>query len=354
MSPSLSNQAFDYSILDRKTLQFVQQRALRIKVLIKRTAQDIVEIGQKLIEIKETLGHGRFEDWLKAEFDWTQMTANRFMNVAKRFESNNLLDLEIAPSALYLLAAPSTPEMARDEALARAKSGEHITHKVAQEIVKDKKQELLSTKTKSKVIKARAKEANFQSVLSSVQVNQLRARQQSAQPEIIAVRPPKDPPLATSEEMAIQLSPEANVVQPGSWWQLGSEHLLYCGNPLSARFQERLPGQIALSLAFPRSRDRWHSNLHANTKSALTLFTVYQDQDLALLQLLVKNALELYTEGAEVVVFSFLPAPELLITAHQLGCRCLIAEPNAELCDLTIAVWQQNGGKTKEFRGMRF
>ena len=353
MSQSLSNKAFDYSILDRETLQFVQQRASRIKVLIKRTAQDIVEIGQKLIEIKETLGHGRFEDWLKAEFDWTQMTANRFMNVAKRFESNKLLDLAIAPSALYLLAAPSTPKMAREEALTRAEAGEHITHKVAQEIVKEQKQASLSTK-KSKRLKARSKEAKFQG-MSPVQLNQMRTRQQSAKPEIMAVRPKETQSFVTLEEpSALQLSPEASVVQPGSWWQLGSNHLLYCGSPNSARFQERLPGQIALSLAFPRSRDRWHNSLPVNTKSALSLFTVYQDQDLALLRLLVKSALELYTEGSEAVVFSFLPAPELLMTADQLGCHCLIAEPNAQLCNLTIAAWQQSGGKAEEIRGIRF
>ena len=353
MSQSLSNKAFDYSILDRETLQFVQQRASRIKVLIKRTAQDIVEIGQKLIEIKETLGHGRFEDWLKAEFDWTQMTANRFMNVAKRFESNKLLDLAIAPSALYLLAAPSTPKMAREEALTRAEAGEHITHKVAQEIVKEQKQASLSTKTKSKLLKARSQEAKFPG-MSPVPLNQMRTRQQSAKPEIMAVRPKSQSFATLDEPSALQSSPEASLVQPGSWWQLGSEHLLYCGSPTSARFQERLPGQIALALAFPRSRDRWHSSLHANTKSALSLFTVYQDQDLALLRLLVKSALELYTEASEAVVFSFLPAPELLITADQLGCHCLIAEPNAQLCDSTIAAWQKNGGKAEEVRGIRF
>jgi hypothetical protein len=41
------------------------------------------------------------------------------MNVATEFKSINFIDLEIAPSALYLLAAPSTPEPARQEAIAR-------------------------------------------------------------------------------------------------------------------------------------------------------------------------------------------------------------------------------------------
>jgi hypothetical protein len=39
---------------------------------MKRTAQDIVDIGQKLIEVKQQLGRGNFEDWLKVGFDWDE------------------------------------------------------------------------------------------------------------------------------------------------------------------------------------------------------------------------------------------------------------------------------------------
>src|SRR6185503_9709278 len=101
---------FDYQALDAETRIVVQQRTGEIKALMKRTAQDIIEIGEKLIEVKERLGHGHFGEWLGAEFEWTPMTAQRFMQVATQFKNNNLLDLNFAPSALYLLAAPGTPD----------------------------------------------------------------------------------------------------------------------------------------------------------------------------------------------------------------------------------------------------
>ncbi len=101
---------------------------------MKRAAQDIIDIGQKLIEVKARLGHGHFGGWLEAEFAWSNDTAKRFMSVARQFETRNLHDLNIAPSALYLLAAPSTPEPARIEALERAEAGETITHAIAQDI----------------------------------------------------------------------------------------------------------------------------------------------------------------------------------------------------------------------------
>jgi hypothetical protein len=57
----------------------------------------------------------RGDDRIDAEFGWTRMTANRFMNVYEQFKSNNLLHLDIDVSALYLIAAPSTPPPVRLE-----------------------------------------------------------------------------------------------------------------------------------------------------------------------------------------------------------------------------------------------
>jgi hypothetical protein len=128
---------FDYAALDSETRIVVQQRTTEIKALMKRAASDIIEIGQKLIEVKSRLGHGRFGGWLVAEFDWSDRTARQFMLVADRFKSANFSDLQIAPSALYLLAAPSTPESAREEAIARAEEGETITHGLARGIIHD-------------------------------------------------------------------------------------------------------------------------------------------------------------------------------------------------------------------------
>lgn len=125
---------FDYNNLDLETRVIVQQRTSEIKSLMKRAAQDIIEIGQKLIEVKTKLRHGAFGDWLKLEFDWSDNTAHRFIQVAKSFGQIPQIG-DFAPSALYLLAENSTPEFAREEAIARADSGEAITYSTAKTIV---------------------------------------------------------------------------------------------------------------------------------------------------------------------------------------------------------------------------
>lgn len=132
---------FDYGQLDTETRIVVQQRTNEIKGLMKRTAQDIIEIGEKLIDVKDRLPHGQFGDWLLGEFDWSQQHARRFMSVAQAFDAQSEQIERFAPSALYLLASPSTPDDVRAEALVRAGEGERITHQAAKAMVSEAKAE---------------------------------------------------------------------------------------------------------------------------------------------------------------------------------------------------------------------
>ncbi|WP_420628626.1 DUF3102 domain-containing protein [Candidatus Leptofilum sp.] len=126
---------FDYNQLENNGQSFILKRTQEIRQLMKRSAEDIVIIGLKLIEVKTCLPHGAFGKWLRSEFDWTETTALNFMRVAKAFKTTNFADLHLAPSALYLLAAPSTPNEARIEAVDRANDGEKITYGQAVSIV---------------------------------------------------------------------------------------------------------------------------------------------------------------------------------------------------------------------------
>ena len=125
---------FNYTVLESETQIIVQQHTYEIKSLMRRTANDIIHIGQKLKEVKDQLGHGYFRKWLKIEFDWSIWTATKFMQVADKFKCVKFSHLDIAPSALYELAAPSTPDFVRFEAIERASHGETITYSKAKAI----------------------------------------------------------------------------------------------------------------------------------------------------------------------------------------------------------------------------
>jgi hypothetical protein len=126
---------YDYAALDSPTATLAQQAAGVIKEKIRRAAQDIVDIGAALLEVKAALPHGQFSAWLADEFGWGERQARRFMNVAEAFKTDNLSDLQIAPSALYALASPSTPAEARAEALQQARNGQPVSNKGAREAI---------------------------------------------------------------------------------------------------------------------------------------------------------------------------------------------------------------------------
>jgi hypothetical protein len=137
---------FDYAALDPETRIVVQQRTGEIKDRVRRSQQDMIEIGERLIEVKGRLAHGHFGKWLETEFAWTDQTARNLMNVAEAFKSKTVLDLPIDRKALYALAAPSVPEAAREEAKALATNGHHVTHAEAKQIV-EKHKGIVSTDT---------------------------------------------------------------------------------------------------------------------------------------------------------------------------------------------------------------
>jgi len=125
---------FDYADLPNdEERQFIQRQATLIRDLGRRTAESVMAIGKALTEVKERLLHGTWLPWLTAEFGWSDRTARHFMEVYEKFKLENFSDLQIDPSALYLLAAHKTPAPVRQELMQRAKSGERITRKAVAE-----------------------------------------------------------------------------------------------------------------------------------------------------------------------------------------------------------------------------
>lgn len=117
---------FDYAGIPTEAVTEVRAAAERIRVRMKRTAEDIIAIGIDLVTVKERLPHGAFLPWIEAEFGMGEDTARNFMRVAGRYgKSGNIPDL--TPSVLYELAAPSTPEPVRQQIEAKAKAGENIS-----------------------------------------------------------------------------------------------------------------------------------------------------------------------------------------------------------------------------------
>ena len=124
---------FNYRTLKGESGEEVKRHADAVRILLTRTAQNIMEVGRRLREVNQLVGGSKFRPWLKAEFHWSVGTAYRFMAVADRFAKVKTID-RFDTSALVFLSGRSVPQAAIDEAVERAGNGEFISQERATEI----------------------------------------------------------------------------------------------------------------------------------------------------------------------------------------------------------------------------
>ncbi|MGL4881591.1 MAG: DUF3102 domain-containing protein, partial [Waterburya sp.] len=287
---------FDYSVFDENLSGYLLEKTSIIKSLFRRTVQDTLNIGQTLIDIKEKLNYGQFITWLNLEFNWNERTAQRYMKVAKEFKDDNLLGLDIIPSALYELSASSTPEAAKKEAISRAKEGEKISLKIVKQI-------------KNKFIEANTSTDSH-----------------LAENEIAKV------PTTSAQQNIIKIIPKL------SSWQL-DRHRILCADPNSTNLDEQLPAKISLYLAFP-AVEHWQFQLQRRYMSSLTFFSEHQDLEDLMLMESIERIIQITTNAQDNIVVCFIPHPSILSVIHQLECTSLIVEPDYQKCLDLINFWE--------------
>lgn len=320
---SRRQKAFDYSSLDDETLSFLQSKTEEIRRLLRRTSQDIVHIGNYLIEAKERLEYGQFYKWLDAEFHWSYASASRFMGVAEKFGSSSsftLQEVTILPTALYELLPPSVPEEVIAEVFERAKAGEVVGKKIAKEI-KDKYRALKEPRKIEQVEPELAE--NRESRLSVDSVFQpssgLPEKKEKAKQSILAV------------------VPSQNAVK-NSWWQLGEHNKLFCGEPKSNEFLKRLPKDISLSISFLPENDFLVPPI--KSMFSFTFQASYDDLDI---NAWTEESIRTATQQNETIVFNYLYYTELLDIAERLKCHYIIAEPDLQKCERILTRWRKKG-----------
>ncbi|UGY28178.1 DUF3102 domain-containing protein [Bradyrhizobium septentrionale] len=151
----------NHFLIEPATETILAQKAEAIRALGKRMIGDIIEIGRLLTEAKQIVGHGNWLPWIEREFGWSRQTANNFINVFKFEEFGkvpNFGNLSLPVSGLYMLAAPGTPDEAREALIARAEGGERLSFKaVAIQIDEARKKQATETADRQPTRKPAAK-----------------------------------------------------------------------------------------------------------------------------------------------------------------------------------------------------
>ncbi len=334
------SKTFDYSAFDNETSLFLQEQATKIKKLTKRIAQDIIDVGRYLIQAKEKLEHGQFYSWLDVEFTMSYTSAARFMKVAKKFKSDSLTDLDILPSALYQLATDNTPETAVSEAFIRAKRGEVITEKLAKEIKNKHK--------KSKTTKPKAPSSSISELIEEIKSEYGNEEETTSLENQKQDRNRKSESLPTASSFGTTEQPKQTIlkIEPGkkaftnSWWQFGEKHKLFCGEPNSKQFLDKLPKNISLTMSLPPSRNK--SLVHSiKSDSEFYYFGSRKDFSLYHFITMIENCLFVSTDYKNVVVMNYMYDLEVVEKVNSLGCVIWLAEPDLDKCDLLLSAWRE-------------
>jgi hypothetical protein len=168
---------FDYAALDRSTEVAARSDAALVKGLMRRTAEDLIDIGNALIRQKDALPHGMFLPWIATEFKMSDVTAIKMMNVAREYGgSKSELASDLSATALYELANPATPLEVRIEIEHRIEAGELVTAADIRELKADYAEvvELASEKTAQLTA---AEQSNLDLIANAVR----RAREENAE-----------------------------------------------------------------------------------------------------------------------------------------------------------------------------
>ncbi len=114
----------------------IEKTTAEILILKDQTAQNIIEIGKRLIEVKENLPHGEFGNYLKEKVEFSRQTANRFMSVATQFSNSSAMS-NLGSTKLFLLAG--LDEEDRQE-LIQENNVEDMTTRELEQAVREKKE----------------------------------------------------------------------------------------------------------------------------------------------------------------------------------------------------------------------
>ena len=129
----------------------IETLTAEILILKQQTAVNIIEIGRRLIEVKESLPHGAWGKWLEERVEFSERTAQNFMRVAREFSKTQAI-ADLAPSKVFALL--DVPANLREEFVES-----HQLESMTTRQIKEEARRLREAEEARRVAEARAKQA---------------------------------------------------------------------------------------------------------------------------------------------------------------------------------------------------
>jgi hypothetical protein len=155
-SPSvLKTSSSVYDDLEPRLQDDLRVRADRIRQSLTRTTLAVVEAGRDLLAAKDQLDHGQFAVWIETEIGVNIRTAQRFMSVARWAEDKSDTVSLLSPTAVYLLAAKSTPAEVSDKVVELAAAGGPLPDDRVLDLVREAKHQRTMAEAEARLTPAR-------------------------------------------------------------------------------------------------------------------------------------------------------------------------------------------------------
>jgi hypothetical protein len=326
---------FDYETLSLQQRVSVQRVAAEIKEHLRHTAQTIWRIGEKLVQARSQLEYRQFSAWLKVEFGWSQRTAYNFINVYQAFpELANFARMDISISALYLLAAPSTPQEIRNHFLNCAIAGEKINYKEIQKAIREAKR---STPDSKQAAEISARNLGKNGPLE-------RQDDDVGKGESIALR--VSPPLASGSDQARNRSSSSKLLEPEivtfsdsetvsssdlrpGWNSITKRFLLFWGDTASSRFIDRLPYEAFVLAISPYQRHQ--GGILNQSKNVIILHQSDREEEL------VESLLKTFAQRNKALIMPSLQDWKTISLALKLGMRIYVGDSDLVKCEKVLS-----------------
>ncbi len=312
--PSVSK--FNYDALDSQRRNDIEQTTEAIRERLRKVAQNIWEIGKMLSEVQSKLERGQFDEWINSEFDWSRRTAYKFISVYKKFDQGiNLEEINIATSALYLLAAESTPEEIRREFIQKAQQGEKITHQQVKKVVNEAKN------------------------VSKNQLHSSSSQKSPENPQPSETLKPKQQLIRVIPQIEIEKTIDNPIIVPNiennqveitsGWYRIERQHYLFCGDTALPEFFNHIPYS---TLAIAITGDDWAHDWLIEKAKTVVVFPESEFDRQKLTGLLV-----MFSAAEDTVIFPWLPNDEMITITHQLARKVYAGDIDPQKCQVAVA-----------------
>lgn len=156
---------FDYDGVPAETAKALRAQAARIRTLVKNTTAIIIQVGNDLIAVKQTIDHGKFLDWIEAECGFSVRTAENYIRAAEFAEGKNATVAILNPATVYRLAAKSTPVEIVNAVIGRAEKGEIVSDRdvvAALELVRAQRRQVAAAAKRTERAPSKRTEAKWE------------------------------------------------------------------------------------------------------------------------------------------------------------------------------------------------